>query len=51
MRKHSSRSVRHMDFRSLTPEEIAKKAEIMEAALNTACGVPIEIMKTCAKRY
>ena len=32
-----------------TPEEIAKKAEIMEEALNTACGVPIEIMKTCAR--
>ena len=32
-----------------TPEELAKKEEIMEEALNTACGVPIEIMKTCAR--
>ena len=28
-----------------TPEELAKKEE----ALNTACSVPIEIMKTCAR--
>ena len=26
-----------------------KKEEIMENALNVACGVPIEIMKTCAR--
>ena len=32
-----------------TPEEIAEKEEIMENALNVACGVPIEIMKTCAR--
>ena len=32
-----------------TPEELAKKEEIMEEALNTACSVPIEIMKTCAR--
>ena len=34
---------------SHTPEEIAEKEEIMENALNVACGVPIEIMKTCAR--
>nr|WP_296094854.1 cyclodeaminase/cyclohydrolase family protein [uncultured Dorea sp.] len=33
----------------LTPEEAAKKEEIMEEALNVACSAPIEIMKTCAK--
>ena len=32
-----------------TPEEIAEKEEIMENALNVACGVPIEIMNTCAR--
>ena len=32
-----------------TPEEAAKKEEIMEEALNVACSAPIEIMKTCAK--
>ena len=32
-----------------TPEEIAEKEEIMENALNVACGVPIEIMETCAR--
>ena len=35
--------------REPTPEEIAEKEEIMENALNVACGVPIEIMKTCAR--
>ena len=29
--------------------EIAEKEEIMENVLNVACGVPIEIMKTCAR--
>ena len=32
-----------------TPEEIAKKEEIMESALEVACSAPVEIMKTCAK--
>ena len=36
-------------FPKSTPEEIAEKEEIMENALNVACGVPIEIMKTCAR--
>ena len=30
-------------------KEAAEKEEIMENALNVACGVPIEIMKTCAR--
>lgn len=34
-----------------TPEEIAEKEEIMENALNVACGVPIEIMKTWCQRH
>ena len=32
-----------------TPEEIEKKAEVMEAALVGACEVPLEIMRTCAE--
>ena len=32
-----------------TPEEIAKKAEVMEAALVGACEVPLGIMRTCAE--
>ena len=32
-----------------TDEEKAKKAEVMEAALKTACGVPLEIMRKCAE--
>ena len=32
-----------------TEEEKAKKAEVMEAALKTACGVPLEIMRKCAE--
>lgn len=31
-----------------TDEEKAEKAKVMEAALKTACGVPLEIMKKCA---
>ncbi len=33
---------------SSTEEEKAKKAEIMEAALNEACSVPLEIMRKCS---
>lgn len=32
-----------------TPEEIAKKAEVMAVVLKEACDVPLEIMKTCAR--
>ena len=32
-----------------TPEEIEKKAEVIEAALVGACEVPLEIMRTCAE--
>ena len=32
-----------------TEEEKAEKAKVMEAALKTACGVPLEIMKKCCE--
>ena len=32
-----------------TPEELAKKEEVMAVVLKDACGVPLEIMKTCAR--
>lgn len=32
-----------------TPEELEKKADVMEKALVGACEVPLEIMRTCAK--
>lgn len=31
-----------------TPEELAKKEEVMAVVLKDACEVPLEIMKTCA---
>ena len=32
-----------------TPEELAKKEEVMAVVLKDACEVPLEIMKTCAR--
>lgn len=32
-----------------TPEQAAHKAAVLEAALNTACAVPLEIMQNCAE--
>ena len=32
-----------------TPEELAKKEEVMAVELKDACEVPLEIMKTCAR--
>ena len=32
-----------------TEEEKAEKAKVMEAALKTACGVPLEIMRKCCE--
>ena len=32
-----------------TPEETARKAQVMEQALLTACGAPMEILRACAE--
>ena len=32
-----------------TPEETSRKAQVMEQALLTACGAPMEILRACAE--